>query len=69
MSVYERGTLRHCYRCDDESKYLIRFMGPNNVPEHVCWRCVKREDKRVHRYSPTWTRMRRQPAHVTAGIS
>jgi hypothetical protein len=66
MSFYESDTLRHCSRCDDESKYLIRFMRPNNIPEYVCWRCVKQEDKRVHRYSPTWTRQRRQPVRGIA---
>ena len=61
MSIYKGDTLRHCSRCDTESKYLIRFMRPNNVTEYVCWRCVKREDKRMHSYSLTWTRQRRQP--------
>ncbi len=69
MSVYEGNTLRHCSRCDDESKYLIRFIRANNVPEYVCWRCVKREDKRMHRYSPTWARQRRQLGRVVVSAS
>jgi hypothetical protein len=65
----EAEVIRHCPRCDGESNYFIKFMSPNNQPEYVCWECVKREDKRKHRFSPAWKRRRRSLTKVVVGTS
>ena len=59
MSVTEGRVIRHCERCDRESKYLINLLSPHNVPEMVCWKCVEQVDQRSMRFSPSWTRQRR----------
>ena len=64
MSVMEGEVIRHCETCDSESKYLINFLSPNDVPELVCWECVEQEDQRSMRFSPSWTRQRRAVSRV-----
>jgi hypothetical protein len=64
MSVMEGEMLRHCERCNRESKYLISHLNPDNVPELVCWECVEQEDQRSMRFSPSWTRQRRAVSRI-----
>lgn len=64
MSVTEGEVTRHCERCDRESKHLINFLSPHNVPELVCWECVEQEDQLSMRFSPSWTRQRRAVSRV-----
>ena len=64
MSVMGGESLRHCERCDRESKYLINFLSPDDVPELVCWNCVEQEDQRSMKFSPSWTRQRRAVSRI-----
>ncbi len=58
------GLLRHCERCDRESTYLINFLSPDDVPELICWECVREEDQRDIRHSLSWTRQRRSVSRI-----
>jgi hypothetical protein len=69
MSFLERQVLPHCSRCDRVSQYLVQFLSPDNQTEQVCWKCVKREDKRHHRFSPAWKRQRRPTRRVAVNTS
>jgi len=46
MAFQEDDPIRHCDRCDEESRRLITFLSPDNVTELLCWRCVRQEDQR-----------------------
>ena len=59
MSVTEGEVIRHCERCDRESKHLINSLSPHNVPELVCWECVEQEDQRSRRISAAGGSVRR----------
>lgn len=56
--------LRLCERCDRESQYLINFLSPDNVPELICWDCVREGDQRDIRHSPSGTRQRRSVSRI-----
>lgn len=64
MSVTRGELLRHCERCDRESTYLINFLSPDNVPEMICWGCVREEDQRGMGHSPLWARQRRAAGRI-----
>ena len=64
MKVVGGESLRHCERCDSESKYLINFLSPDDVPELICWECVRQEDQRSMRFNPSWTRQRRAVSSI-----
>lgn len=52
MWVIEGEVLHYCERCDRESKYLINFLSPDDVPELVCQECVGQQAQRSTRFSP-----------------
>ena len=64
MLRMEGEALRHCERCDRESKYLISHLSPGNVPELVCWECVEQEDQRSMGFSPSRARQRRAVSRI-----
>ena len=47
-----------CERCDDETEHLIKFVGPDNAAQYVCWSCLAREEKRFN-LKESWKRGRR----------
>ena len=51
-------SVNRCERCDQETERLIKFVGPDNSPHHVCWSCLAREEKKVN-LKGTWKRGRR----------
>lgn len=51
-------TTNRCERCDGETKGLIKFVGPDNAPQYICWSCLAREEKHVN-LKETWKRGRR----------
>ena len=58
MFFQEDDPVRHCSRCDEESRHLIPFLSPDNVPELVCWSCVREEERRDGRLNTGWSRRR-----------
>lgn len=58
MPEYEENVSNYCEKCDRESKHLIKFVGPDNLPHYICWECLQQEEKRII-HKPEWKRMRR----------
>ena len=48
-------SVNRCERCDQETERLIKFVGPDNSPHHVCWSCLAREEKNFN-LKKTWKR-------------
>ena len=51
-------TVNRCERCDEETEHLIKFVGPDNAPQYLCWSCVARAEKHFN-LKETWKRGRR----------
>lgn len=51
----EESASHTCESCDQPSRHLIKFIGTDNQPHYVCWRCRNREEKRIN-LKPTWKR-------------
>ena len=51
----EEKTKARCERCDAETERMIKFVGPDNSPQYICWSCLMREEKGVN-LKATWKR-------------
>ncbi len=58
MASTQENAPRVCERCERESQHLIKLIAPDNTAHHVCWDCLRREEKRIN-VSPRFKRARR----------
>ena len=55
MATQAEEKVNRCERCDAETERLIKYVGPDNSLNYVCWSCVSREEKNVN-LKQTWKR-------------
>jgi hypothetical protein len=55
MGTQEEAKPNRCERCDAETERLIKYVGPDNSLQYVCWPCVTRGEKRVN-LKESWKR-------------
>lgn len=55
MATQDEEKPTRCERCDAETERLIKYVGPDNSLQYVCWPCVTRDEKRVN-LKETWKR-------------
>ena len=48
MGTQEEAKPNRCERCDAETEHLIKYVGPDNSLQYVCWPCVTRQEKGVN---------------------
>jgi hypothetical protein len=55
MATQKEAKANRCERCDAETERLIKYVGPDNTLQYVCWPCVTRNEKRVN-LKESWRR-------------
>ena len=55
MTTQVEEKANRCERCDAETERLLKYVGPDNSLQYLCWPCVMREEKRVN-LKQTWKR-------------
>jgi hypothetical protein len=58
MATQVEEKVNRCERCDQETERLLKYVGPDNTLQYVCWSCVSRDEKRVN-LRGDWKRGRR----------
>lgn len=55
MATETKEKVNRCEKCDEETERLLKYVGPDNSLQYVCWPCVSRSEKRVN-LKNTWKR-------------